>query len=146
MAEEFTPMNITEVQHKDLINILDELIVTIKLMNPNNRNYFLNQNLREAKDWRRFLKAHTDKEELLSLEEEISERLFYKYDANAVEDRSELDDKRRDLMHEYLGKSFEYIHGYKYKSEVLSNTRDEAEYASVWEELLQNADDKRFEK
>ncbi|MCH5193988.1 MAG: hypothetical protein J1F11_08515 [Oscillospiraceae bacterium] len=138
MAEKFTPMNITEVQHKDLINILDELIVTIKLMNPNNRIYFLNQNLREAKDWRRFLKAHTDKEELLSLEEEISERLFYKYDANALEDRSELDDKRRNLMHEYLGKSFEYIYGYKYKSDVLPHPLSEAEYISFWEELLQN--------
>lgn len=133
-------MNITEVQHKDLINILDELIVTIKLMNPNNRNYFLNQNLREAKDWRRFLKAHTDKEELMSLEEEISERLFYKYDYEALEDRSELDRKRCKLMHEYLGKSFEYIHGYKYKPDpdILPRPLDDAEYIAVWEKLLQN--------
>ena len=109
--------NINPVQHKDLINILDELIVIIKLMNPTNHNYFLNQNLREAKDWRRFLKAHTDKEELMSLEEEISERLFYKYNYEAMEDRSELDLKRRHLMHEYIERSWEYIHGYKYKSE-----------------------------
>ena len=144
MDEEFTPMNITEVQHKDLINILDELIVTIKLMNPNNHDYFLNQNLREAKDWRRFLKAHTDKEELMSLEEEISERAVFKYDVRA--DGSELDHKRLELIREYVGRSFEYIHGYKYKPDILSHPLNEAEYISMWEKLLQGVDDKRSEQ
>ena len=138
--------NINTVQHKKLINILDELIVIIKLMNPTNHNYFLNQNLREAKDWRRFLKAHTDKEELMSLEEEISERLFYKYNYEAAEDRSELDRKRCHLMHEYIERSWEYIHGYKYKSDMLFNTRDESEYIAVWEKLLSDADDKQSER
>ena len=50
-------------------------------MNPTNRNYFLNQNLSEAKDWRRFLKAHTDKEELMSLHDEVVERFVHKYNA-----------------------------------------------------------------
>lgn len=120
-------MHILEARHKELINILDELIVTIKLMNPTNRNYFMNQNLREAKDWRRFLKAHTDKEELMSLHDEISERFFYKYNEQEYDyvvkfGYSELDHKRVSLMKEFLGKSYKYL-----KEENHMKTNDEIE-------------------
>lgn len=120
-------MHISEVRHKELINILDELIVTIKLMNPTNRSYFMNQNLREAKDWRRFLKAHTDKEELRSLNKEVAERFVHKYDAQEYDyvakfGYSELDHKRIELMKKFLSKLWEYI-----KEETHMKTNDEIE-------------------
>lgn len=38
------------------------------------KEYLLVQNKNEAKDWLEFLKKHTDKDELKSLENEISDR------------------------------------------------------------------------
>ena len=64
---------INEKNHKELIEILTELIETIKLMKNVEKDYLLIQNEDEARDWLDFLKNHTDKEELKSLENEISE-------------------------------------------------------------------------
>lgn len=59
-----------------MLRILEELIETIELMLESERMYLLNQNKNEAIEWLSFLKAHTDKEELKSLENEIANRLF----------------------------------------------------------------------
>ena len=45
-------------------------------MLEHNDDYILMQNEREAKEWLVFLKGHKDKEELRSLENEISDRFF----------------------------------------------------------------------
>ena len=55
---------INEKNHKGLIEILTELIETIKLMKNVEKDYLLIQNEDEARDWLDFLKNHTDKEEL----------------------------------------------------------------------------------
>lgn len=47
-----------------------------------------------------FLKNHTDKDELKSLENEISDRLFFKFDVQIG--TSELDNKREELMKKYI--------------------------------------------
>lgn len=68
-------MNIIDKKsHNELINILNELITTIELMRTEKKDYLLNQNQEEAKEWLKFLCEHTDKEELKTLEDEIANR------------------------------------------------------------------------
>ena len=98
---------INEKNHKELIEILTELIETIKLMKNVEKDYLLIQNEDEARDWLDFLKNHTDKEELKSLENEISDRFFFKFDVQIG--TSELDNKRAELMKKYIFKSNEYL-------------------------------------
>ncbi len=98
---------IEEKSHKELVTILSELIKTIELMMQNEKDYLLVQNKNEARDWLEFLKQHTDKDELRTLENEISNRFFYKFDVQIG--TSELDNKRAELMKEYIMKSNEYL-------------------------------------
>ena len=91
---------INELEHEELIDILDDLIKTISLMRKNNSDYILVQNENEAREWMVFLKEHKDKDELRSLENEISDRFFYKYDVEI--EKSELDNKRADLIRKYI--------------------------------------------
>lgn len=62
---------IDDEKHNELIIILSELIETIELMKKEEKDYLLIQNENEARDWMDFLKNHTDKDELKSLENEI---------------------------------------------------------------------------
>lgn len=98
---------IEKEKHKDLINILKELIETISIMQKEEKNYLLAQNESEAREWLDFLKNHIDKEELKSLENEISDRFFFKFDVQIG--KSELDNKRAELMKKYIFKSNEYL-------------------------------------
>ena len=97
---------IDDKKHNELIIILSELIETIELMKEE-KDYLLIQNENEARDWMDFLKNHTDKDELKSLENEISDRLFFKFDVQIG--TSELDNKREELMKKYIYKSNEYL-------------------------------------
>ena len=73
-------MNIIDKKsHNELINILNELITTIELMRTEKKDYLLNQNQEEAKEWLKFLCEHTDKEELKTLEDEIANRFVFKF-------------------------------------------------------------------
>ena len=90
-------MNIIDKKsHNELINILNELITTIELMRTEKKDYLLNQNLEEAKEWLKFLCEHTDKEELKTLEDEIANRFVFKFDVEI--DTGELDGRRVSLM------------------------------------------------
>ena len=89
---------IDDEKHNELIVILSELIETIELMKKEEN---------EARDWMDFLKNHTDKDELKSLENEISDRFFFKFDVQIG--TSELDNKRAELMKKYIFKSNEYL-------------------------------------
>lgn len=93
--------------HEELIKVLEELIQIIKKMRESEKDYLLTQNEEEAKDWLTFLKEHTDKEELKSLENEISDRFFYKFDVQISV--SEDDNKRAELMKKYIMKSNEFL-------------------------------------
>ena len=96
---------IDDEKHNELIVILSELIETIELMKKEEKDYLLIQNENEARDWMDFLKNHTD--ELKSLENEISDRFFFKFDVQIG--TSELDNKRAELMKKYIFKSNEYL-------------------------------------
>ncbi|WP_099467934.1 hypothetical protein [Konateibacter massiliensis] len=98
---------ISKQHHEELVGILNELIDTIELMRMEEKDYLLIQNEEEAKDWLLFLKEHTDKEELKSLEDEISNRLFLKFDF--LIGTMELDKKRVKLIKNYIIKSNEYL-------------------------------------
>ena len=98
---------IDDEKHNELIVILSELIETIELMKKEEKDYLLIQNENEARDWMDFLKHHTDKDELKSLENEISDRFFFKFDVQIG--TSELDNKRAELMKKYIFKSNEYL-------------------------------------
>ena len=99
--------NITERRHRELISILSELITTIELMEKDHKEYLLTQNKNEAKEWLTFLKNHTDKDELKSLENEIADRVFYRFDVQIV--NTKLDNKRSELMKKYIMKSNEWL-------------------------------------
>ena len=99
--------NINKGQHNELIKILNELIETIVIMRKEEKDYLLAQNEREAREWITFLKEHEDKEELKSLENEISDRFFFKFDVQIV--NSELDNRRAELMKMYISKSNEFL-------------------------------------
>ncbi|MDE7434352.1 MAG: hypothetical protein K2N01_00830 [Lachnospiraceae bacterium] len=98
---------IEEKKHKELVIILTELIETIILMKEQEKDYLLIQNENEARSWLEFLKKHIDKDELKSLENEISDRFFFKFDVQIG--TSELDNKRAELMKKYILKSNEYL-------------------------------------
>ena len=98
---------IDDEKHNELIVILSELIETIELMKKEEKDYLLIQNENEARDWMDFLKNHKDKDELKSLENEISDRFFFKFDVQIG--TSELDNKRAELMKKYIFKSNEYL-------------------------------------
>ena len=98
---------IDDEKHNELIIILSELIETIELMKKEEKDYLLIQNENEARDWMDFLKNHTEKGELKSLENEISDRFFFKFDVQIG--TSELDNKRAELMKKYIFKSNEYL-------------------------------------
>ena len=93
--------------HEELISLLEELIKIIKKMRESEKDYLLTQNEEEAKEWLVFLKEHTDKDELKSLENEISDRFFYKFDVQIS--TSEDDNKRANLMKKYIMKSNEFL-------------------------------------
>jgi len=94
-------------KHEELVHILSELIETIALMQKEEYSYLLFQNEREANEWLSFLREHTDKEELKSLEKEIADRFFYRYDVQIG--KTILDKKRNELIKRYLFKSNEYL-------------------------------------
>lgn len=99
--------NIDNTKHEELVGILEQLIETIGLMRNTTGDYLLCQNEEEAKEWLVFLKEHFDKEELKTLENEMADRFFYKYDVQISKD--ELDNIRANLIKKYLIKSNEYL-------------------------------------
>lgn len=97
-------MDKISVEKKNNLNtILKELIKTIAIMKEGITDYVLNQNEYEAKEWLKYLNEHDGKEELKSLENEISDRLFYRFDVQI--DDSELDSKRVECMKKYIALS-----------------------------------------
>ena len=99
--------NIDNEQHGELIRILDELVEVITARRKEEKEFLLVQHEREAKEWNAFLRGHTDKEELISLRDEIVDRFFYKYDVQIGD--MEVDKRRLELMEEYLSKSYEFL-------------------------------------
>ena len=98
---------INQQQHRELIKILDELIETIVIMRKKENDYILVENENESRNWLEFLKEHKDKEELKSLEDEISNRFFFKFDVQIG--NSELDNRRTELMKIYIIKSTDFL-------------------------------------
>ena len=99
---------ITKLEHKRLINILDRLIDTIVYIRKEvEDNYSLQKNEREAIDWYRYLKTHYDKEEIESLEEEISDRYVHEFEQQLCE--LPIDNKRAYLIEEYLDMSYKIL-------------------------------------
>ena len=99
--------NINKEQHDELIKILNELTETIVIMRKEEKDYLLTQNESEAREWISFLKEHKDKEELKSLEDEISNRFFFFFDVQIG--NSELDNRRAELMKMYILKSNAFL-------------------------------------
>ena len=99
--------NISNDKHEELIIILEELIQVIEKMRESETDYLLFQNEEEAKEWLVFLREHTDKDELKSLENEIADRFFYKFDVQISV--SEDDNRRAELMKKYIMKSNEWL-------------------------------------
>lgn len=98
---------IDKEQHDELIKILSELIETIAIMRKEEKDYVLAQNESEAREWISFLKKHQDKKELKSLENEISNRFFFKFDVQIGD--SALDNRRAELMKMYIIKSNAFL-------------------------------------
>ncbi len=97
--------NINGKEHEELLEILEELIYTIKKMRLSNNDTLLLNNELEANEWFDYLKNHIDVEEVHSLEVAISDRFFYKYDVQI--EISELDDRRAELFKLFIAKACE---------------------------------------
>ncbi len=98
---------INEIDRKELIEILEDLVKTITTMQTYNKSILLDLNAQESKDWLAYLKNHTEKAELRALVKEISERFEYRF-GDEVES-SDLDTKRVRLMEKFLVKSSEVL-------------------------------------
>ena len=101
-------MNKLKKEHKDnLIDLIKTLIDVISEMQRKNNNYILVQNKNEAIEWLDFLVNYSDKEELKSLEDEIGNSFFSKFDVQV--ECSKLDYNRTKLMKDFLFKSNTYL-------------------------------------
>jgi hypothetical protein len=98
---------ITVIQHKELTEILDELVKIIADMRMHNNDVTLYNNYIEAKEWLDFLIAHNSKESIKSLETEISNRLFLCFDVQI--ENTKMDTRRTELMKTFIRKATEYL-------------------------------------
>lgn len=101
-------MDKIKIEHKeDLIDLIKTLIDVINEMQRKNNSYILVQNKNEAIEWLDFLVNHNDKDELKSLEDEIADRFFSKFDVQV--ECSTFDYNRTKLMKDFLFKANDYL-------------------------------------
>lgn len=91
---------ITQQYHKELISTLNELKTIIEQMRKVSSEQILIWHKEEVNDWLDFLEKHTDKEELRSLEVEVGDRFFYKY--NVRIEPVNLDKQRLNVFQKFI--------------------------------------------
>lgn len=91
---------ITQQSHNELIFTLSELKNVIDEMRKVSSEQILTWHKEEVDDWLDFLEKHTDKEELRSLEVEVGNRFFYKY--NVRIEPVKLDNKRLNIFEQFM--------------------------------------------
>lgn len=91
---------ITTLEHKELIGTLKEIKDIVNEMIKVSKEQILIWHMEEIVDWLEFLMNHTDKEELQSLEQEIADRFFNKYDVRIEPEN--LDKKRINLFRKLM--------------------------------------------
>lgn len=89
-------------EHKELINSLIELNGIIDEMKKISSDMLLTWQENEICDWLNYLEKHTDKEELKSLEIEIGDRFFYKY--NVRIEPVNLDKQRLNVFQNFIAR------------------------------------------
>lgn len=91
---------ITQQSHNELIFTLNELKNIIDEMRKVSSEQILTWHKEEVDDWLDFLEKHTDKEELRSLEVEVGNRFFYKY--NVRIEPVNLDNQRLNIFEQFM--------------------------------------------
>ena len=91
---------ITQKIHKELISTLNEIKNIIDEMRKVSSEQILTWHKEEVDDWLDFLEKHTDKEELCSLEVEVGDRFFYKY--NVRIEPINLDNQRLNIFEQFI--------------------------------------------
>ncbi|WP_026478308.1 hypothetical protein [Alkaliphilus transvaalensis] len=91
---------ITAQKHQELINTLKELKNIVEDMRSMSTDIILKWHNDEIECWLEFLESHEDKEELKSLEVEVGDRFFYKY--NVRIEPINLDKKRLSLFEKFI--------------------------------------------
>lgn len=91
---------ITKQEQKELINSLTELNRIIGEMKKVSSDMLLTWQQNEIRDWLSYLEKHTDKGELRSLEIEVGDRFFYKY--NVRIDPVNLDKQRLNVFQKLI--------------------------------------------
>lgn len=91
---------ITQQSHRELIYTLNELKNIIEEMKKKSSEPILTWHEEEVNDWLDFLEKHTDKEELRSLEVEVGDRFFYKY--NVRIESINLDKQRLNIFQKFI--------------------------------------------
>lgn len=86
--------------HIELISSLNELKTIIEEMRKVSSEAILTWHKEEVNDWLDFLEKHTDKEELRSLEVEVGDRFFYKY--NVRIEPTNLDKQRLNVFQKFI--------------------------------------------
>ncbi len=72
-------MDLMNEKYKELISSLYQLKEIVDKMNEVSNDSILVWHKSEIIDWLSYLKQHTDMEELQTLEKEINDRFFFKY-------------------------------------------------------------------
>lgn len=91
---------ISQQCHIELISTLNELKTIIEEMRKVSSEQILIWHKEEVNDWLDFLEKHTDKEELRSLEVEVGDRFFYKY--NVRIEPTNLDKQRLNVFQKFI--------------------------------------------
>lgn len=91
---------ITQQKHKEFVFTLNEFKNIIDEMRKISSEQILTWYKEEVNDWLDFLEKHTDKGELRSLEVEVGDRFFYKYDVRI--DPINLDNQRLNVFEKLL--------------------------------------------
>lgn len=91
---------VTMKEHQELISTLKQLESIVNEMIKVSKEQILIWHKEEIESWLKFLTSHTDKEELQSLEKEIADRFFYKYDVSIEPEN--LDRKRIELFRKLM--------------------------------------------
>lgn len=91
---------ITQQSHNELILTLNKLKNIIDEMRKVSSEQILTWHKEEVDDWLDFLEKHTDEEELRSLEVEVGNRFFYKY--NVRIEPVNLDNQRLNIFEQFM--------------------------------------------
>lgn len=100
-------MKIKKSDKETLYHILIELLGTIHQIRKEDDFYILEKNEVQAREWITYLQEHDEIEDLEALEDQVKDALYYHFGEPLNE--SELDERRIELMNQYVEQSYKLV-------------------------------------